>query len=341
MGCKIGDLIISHPITIEELSGKKLAIDANNMLYQFLTTIRQPDGAPLLDSHGRVTSHLQGLFARTTRFISLGLKPAFVFDGKHPELKKTEIEKRARAKKLAMEKYELAKSEQDTEGMAKYYGRTAILTKEMVEESKKLITALGCPVIQSPSEGEATAAYIVNKGLADTVVTQDADALLFGARKVVRNLSIEGRRKKAKTLAFTKVVPELIDLEENLKNLGITQNQLIALGILVGTDFNPGGIHGIGPKKGLKLVKEYKNNFDKMFKDAGWNYDVEWDVIFDIIKKMPVEKNIDLKWKDLNVREVTRVLCDEHSFDKERVMKKLDEIQSDISKGQKGLGEWF
>ena len=68
MGCAITDLLISHTIELGDLKNKKLMVDAFNMLYQFLTTIRQSDGTPLMDSKGRITSHLTGLFNRTTKF---------------------------------------------------------------------------------------------------------------------------------------------------------------------------------------------------------------------------------------------------------------------------------
>ncbi|MEM1866961.1 MAG: flap structure-specific endonuclease, partial [Zestosphaera sp.] len=79
---------------LRELRGKVVAIDAYNALYQFLAAIRQPDGTPLMDTKGRVTSHLSGLFYRTINLVESGLKPVYVFDGKPPELKAKEIAER-------------------------------------------------------------------------------------------------------------------------------------------------------------------------------------------------------------------------------------------------------
>lgn len=93
MGVNIKDLLLMHEISIDELKGKVLAVDSFNMLYQFLTTIRTPDGKPLMDSKGNVTSHLIGLFSRTTQFMAKGIKPIFVFDGEKPVLKAATIEK--------------------------------------------------------------------------------------------------------------------------------------------------------------------------------------------------------------------------------------------------------
>ncbi|MBW3013558.1 flap endonuclease-1 [Candidatus Woesearchaeota archaeon] len=334
--------MISHTIELEDLKDKKLMVDAHNMLYQFLTTIRQADGTPLMDSKGRITSHLTGLFNRTTKFMSLGMKLAFVFDGEVPELKYTELSKRRSLKEEAHKKHKEAVEKEDIEAMKKYATRTTRLTGQMIEESKELLDALGIPVIQALSEGEAQAAHIVKQGDAYAVVSQDADCLLFGAPKLIKNLSVAGRKKMPSKLAYVSVKPELIELKENLSNLKLSQDQLIALGLLVGTDFNPGGIKGIGPKKGLKLVQECGKDFDKLFKQVEWGFDYNWEKPFDLIKNMPVDKKYKLNWHKIDRDAVLRILCDKHDFSEERVVKKLDEVGSKQEKAsQKGLKQWF
>jgi flap endonuclease-1 len=342
MGCAITDLLISHTIELTDLKNKKLMVDADNILYQFLTTIRQADGTPLMDSKGRVTSHLTGLFNRTTKFMSLGMKMAFVYDGEVPELKHAELKKRRGVKEEAHKKHKEAVEKEDVAAMKKYATRTTRLTGQMIKESQELLEALGIPVIQAPSEGEAQAAYIVKQRDADAVVSQDADSLLFGAPKLIKNLSVAGRKKMPSKLAYTTIKPELIDLKENLRNLGLSQDQLIALGLLVGTDFNPGGIRGIGPKKGLKLVQEHKKDFDKLFKDIGWNFDFDWQAPFDLLKNMPIDKKYKLKWGKMDREKVISILCGRHNFSEERITKKLDDVSGKQEKAkQKGLKQWF
>ncbi|MBW2987204.1 flap structure-specific endonuclease, partial [Candidatus Woesearchaeota archaeon] len=242
----------------------------------------------------------------------------------------------------ALKRHKEAIEKKDIEAMKKYATRTTRLTGQMIKESQELLEALGIPVIQAPSEGEAQAAHIVKQGDADAVVSQDADCLLFGAPKLIKNLSVAGRKKMPSKLSYTTIKPEMIILKENLKNLGLSQDQLIALGLLVGTDFNPGGIRGIGPKKGLKLVREHKKDFDKLFKDAGWNFDFEWQAPFDLIKNMPVTKKYKLKWKKMDRERVMKILCDRHNFSEERIAKKLDEVSGKQEKAkQKGLKQWF
>jgi flap endonuclease-1 len=342
MGIKLKDLASIKEISIDDLHGKILAVDAHNILYQFLTTIRQRDGSLLMNSKGGVTSHLNGLFYRTTKLMQKGLKLIFVFDGKPPELKSKELEKRKARKIDAKAKFEAARERGEEAEMRKYASRTTRLTPEMIEESKKLLGILGLPVIQAPSEGEAQAAQLVKDKKAWAVVSQDFDNLLFGCPRVVRNLSIGGRQKKIGSLGWQVVKPELISLSETLNGLGIDQEQLIVLGILVGTDYNNGGVPGIGPKKALKMVKEVKD-FDEIFEKVEWSkyFDIDWKEIFYTIKKMPVSKDYSLKWGEVDIPKLREMLVDDYEFSGERVDNQIKKwLKEKEGKKQKGLGEW-
>ena len=342
MGFNLKDLVTKKPITFEELSGKILAIDGHNMLYQFLTTIRTPDGRPLTDSKGRVTSHLIGLFSRTTNFMKQGLKPIFVFDGKMPDLKKHEIEKRVAIKEEARKLYEKAKKEKNVEAMQKYGGRVARLTRDMVNEAKEMLTLMGLPVVQAPSEGEAQASFIVTKGDAWAVISQDYDSLLYKADRLIQNLSIAGKRKKMGTLGTITVKPEMLEFKQVLKDLSVNHDQLISLAMLIGTDYHPGGVKGIGPKKALAMAKEFKTP-EKIFAEAKWSEhcSVPWQKIFDLFKNMPVTKDYDLKFKTPDKEKLAKFLVDEHDFGAERVEKVLSELSTQHRKrAQKGLGDF-
>ena len=343
MGTQLRNILVSHELLLNDLTNKTLAVDSYNLLYQFLTTIRSRDGSLLMDSKGNVTSHLVGLFSRTTRLMQNNIKLIFVFDGEPPKLKEVERQRRKNIKIEAEKKYEKAVEEENIEEMKKYASRTARLTEDMIKESKKLISALGLPIVQAPSEGEAQAAYIVKSKDADYCVSQDFDSLLFGSPMLIRNLSLIGKRKKS-GLSYETVNPEIIDLSENLNNLGIDQNQLIALAMLVGTDYNIGGIKGIGPKNALKLVKKYKSNFDALFKEVRWNnfFDYPWKEVYDMFKKIPINSDYKIEWKEPDRKEVIKLLVDEHDFAVERVKPVLDKmLKNKESKQQKDLGEFF
>lgn len=344
MGVSITELIPSKEIRLDDLSGEIIAVDASLFIYQFLATIRQRDGKPLMDSGGRETSHLSGLFQRTLKMIEKGIKPVYVFDGTASEFKNKERQQRAKIKKQAEKKYEEAVQKGDVEEMKKYAMRTSRLTPEIIKESKELLNAMGVPVIQAESEGEAQAAYMVKKGEAYAVASSDADSLLFGADRVVKNLAITGRRKKTKALTYQTIRPEMLELDKVLNSLGIDNDQFICLCMLVGTDYNPGGIKGIGPRKALDAIKKYKNNYDLMFKELKWdeNFNFEWTEIFYLIKKMPVADDYNIEFGEINKQEVIRILVEEHDFSRDRIessLKKL--VESQKEKQQKGLGEFF
>lgn len=342
MGVQLTKLLKKHEVAYEQLRGRVFAVDAFNMLYQFLTTIRARDGTPLTDSKGQVTSHLIGLFSRTTNLMGKGMKLVFVFDGQAPELKKQERERRKAVKEEAQQKFDAAKAAEDVDEMRKYASRTTRLTSDMIEEAKKLLDALGIPYIQAPSEGEAQAAHLVKKGDAYAVISQDADAFLFGAERVIRNLTLSGKRKKTSALAYEKVLPERIDLDETLNELGIDQEQIILLAMLVGTDFNPGGVKGLGPKKALKLVKEVKEK-EELFTQAEWDEhnEVAWQDVLAVFQNMPVSDNYDLSWRKTDNDAVIDLLVTQHDFSRDRVDSTLQKLREDSDKGQKGLHEFF
>ncbi len=334
MGVQLTNLIPKHEIKIEELNSKVLAMDTSNVLYQFLSSIRQQDGTPLKDLNGNITSHLMGLSTRIPNLMSQGLKLCFVLDGKSPELKHKEQSERSERKTEAEKKFEQAKESGDEELMHKYSMQTTRLTKEMTNEARELIEAFGLPVIQAPSEAEAQASYMTTKDVY-AIVSQDYDSLLFGATRVVRNLTIS-QKKRLPNGSIINVKPEMIILDETLDQLGITQDQLIVMGIMIGTDFNNKGIKGIGPKNALKIVKQEKK-FDDIFKKHEADFD--WKEIYNVFKKMPIKKDYKLNWNPVNEDKIREILIDKHDFSKERVDKIFETLGRKT--GQIGLDKWF
>ncbi|RME52417.1 flap endonuclease-1 [Candidatus Woesearchaeota archaeon] len=343
MGTNITPLLTPTPITLEELAGKQLAIDAHNIIYQFLTTIRMRDGTPLRDSKGNITSHLIGLFNRTATLIEKNILPVFVFDGKPPELKQEEIRRRRALKEAAAAAFEEAKASEDVEAMAKYAGRTTKLTPDLISEAKKLLSSMGVPSIDAPSEGEAQAAYLVKNGDAYAVVSQDADALLFGAPRLIKNLNIAGKRKQVGKHIYQTTHPELVTLTQTLNHLQITQDQLIALGILVGTDYCPGGAKGIGPKKALALLRKHGTNFEAAFKEAKWEEqtNIPWKEIFKLFKQPAITTQYTIKREKPNPVRIRNLLVQEHDFSPERVEHTIKKLENSRILNQKGLADYF
>lgn len=330
---------------LRSLSGKVIAFDAYNVLYQFLTAIRQPDGTPLMDRKGRITSHLSGLFYRTINFLENGIKPVYAFDGKPPELKQAELERRRVRRDKAAKLAEKAYLEGAVEEAAKYAVQAAALSEDMVLGAKELLKAMGVPYIQAPQEGEAQAAYLTKKGLSWAAASQDYDSLLFGSPRLVRNLAITGKRKLPGKDVYIEVKPELIELGKLLKALNITLEQLIDIAILIGTDYNPDGVEGVGPKTAYQLIKTY-GSLDKALKFLpAARFPEDPIKIRNYFLSCPAADVDKLEWHEPDREAIIRILVREYDFSEDRVdnaIKRLERAYREHIKGRaKSLDSWF
>lgn len=349
MGVNLRDLIpesARRVVELSELRGETVALDAYNVLYQFLAAIRQPDGTPLMDREGRVTSHLSGLFYRTISLLEEGVKAVYVFDGKPPEMKEREIEERARRREEAEAKYRESVQLGLVAEARKYAQATARLSSDMVEESKRLLDAMGIPWVQAPSEGEAQAAYMSSRGDVYAACSQDYDSLLFGARRLVRNIAITGRRKMPGREEYVEVKPEVIELSGLLSSLGISREQLIAVGILLGTDYNPGGVRGYGAKTALKLLKTVGDPVKalKSIPESEWG-GVDPLRIYEYFVNPPVNREYTIRFREPSPEAVKRILVDMHDFNVNRVEKALERLgkayREHVRMRQQRLDQWF
>ena len=317
MGVILTPIARPRQISKTELAGKMLAVDGNGELYQFLALIRLRDGTPLKDASGRVTSHLSGLFFRTTRLIAEhGLKLVFVFDGTPPVLKLAELDRR-RAVKAEFERARAeALARGDLEDAYAKSTMTSKLTREMVGEARELLRLLGLPTVQAPSEGEAQAAHMAQAGRVWAAASKDYDTLLFGAPRLLRFLTISGKEFLPSQGTFRPLVPELLDLDAALAHWGITREGLIDLALLVGTDFND-GVHGIGPKKALALIQQH-GSIDAMpaeIRDGAGDV----DAIRQIYLQPDVTDDYTIEFREPDSDGIVRFLCDDRQFSRERV----------------------
>jgi flap endonuclease-1 len=343
LGVNFRDLVPKTVVKLEDLGGKIIAIDAYNAIYQFLGIIRQPDGTPLKDSSGKVTSHLSGLLYRTSNLVEMGIKPIYVFDGVPPVLKHEEIDRRRQLKAEAAVHYEKAIAEGDMVKARKFAQATTSMKDYMKEDSQKLLELMGLPWVQAPSEGEAQAAHMTRRGDADYCASQDYDSLLFGAPKLLRNVTISGRRKLPSKNIYVDIVPEVIELNKVLQECQITYEQLIDVGILIGTDFNPNGIRGLGPKTALKLIKEHSTleNAIPHIKNAA--FPVEPQQIREIFLYPQITDNYNLEWKKPNVDGIVDFLVRQKDFSEDRIKNAVERMQEGIAKqkGKTTLEKWF
>jgi flap endonuclease-1 len=331
MGVKFKDIVNPESIKFDDLKGKIVALDAANVIYQFLSSIRQADGTPLMDHNGKVTSHFSGILYRTTSLIEKGIKPFYVFDGKSSVLKKGTQIKRSEFRKESHEKWKIALDEGRIEDARKYAVRSSRMSTEVVEGSKILLELMGIPYIQAKGEGEAQASYMVDKGDAWCVGSQDYDCILFGATRTVKNLTITGGRANL----------ELISLKNVLEKLKINRYQLVDLAILVGTDFND-GINGIGAKKGLNLIKKYGNVY-KVLDHLNVELEVDPQRLRDIFLKHEFISDYELKWGNPDRDGVIEFLAGDHDFSEDRVVAAIDKLYKlrKIDNSQSSLKKWF
>ncbi len=333
MGVALRDILADYktPVTWEALPGIAV-IDANNALYQFLTIIRQPDGTPLMDRHGHVTSHLSGILFRMASFMEKGIRPVFVFDGKPTALKQATIDERRKIRDTAGEKWKEAVERGDEAEAYKQARSATRIDADIIRTSRELLGLMGIPVVEAPGEGEAQASYMVAKGDARYVVSQDYDCLLFGAPTLVRNLTVSGKRKiRGRQIT---VSPERIVLADTLAGLTLSREQLIQVAILIGTDFNDGA-YGVGAKTALKIVK----NGEFSAKIAEKLPDFDPAPVMNLFMSPPVTNDYSLAAGHPDPEGIRRMLCDGYDFSVERVDRAMEGFT--VKAGQKTLESWF
>lgn len=335
MGVDLGDLLQKKKIEIKDLSGRWVAVDAFNTLYQFLSIIRQRDGTPLMDSSGRITSHLSGILYRTTSLIEAGVKVAYVFDGQPHPFKMGTLRERGEIRDKAAAAWEEAKIE--GEDGFKYAQAASRLNAEILDDSKRLILSMGLPVIQASSEGEAQAAYMAARGDVYIVGSQDYDSLLFGAPRVVRNLAITGKRKLPRKNIYVDVEPEFIVLPDELDRLGIDRKQLVEIGIMCGTDYNV-GLSRVGPKTALKLIREH-GDLESVLAALGQTIE-NYAEIRDIFLHPDVTDDYNVKTSRPKVEDIVTFLSEERDFDVGRVEKTTHRLEEAYEVGQSTLDRW-
>ncbi|MCS7106721.1 MAG: flap endonuclease-1 [Acidilobaceae archaeon] len=343
MGLDLGDIVpeaARREVEISALKGEVIALDAYNALYQFLAAIRQPDGTPLVDRQGRITSHLSGLFYRTISLLEEGVKPVYVFDGRPPEMKRRELEERQRRKAEAEKRLKEAREAGLVEEARRSAQAAARLTQSMATEAKELLSAMGLPWVQAPEEGEAQAAFMTRRD-AFAAGSQDYDSLLFGARRLVRNLTFSGKRKLPGREEYVEVKPEVIDAEALLRSLGVSREQLIAVGVIMGTDYNE-GIRGYGALRALKHVRAVGDPLKALQLLEGWEEDPL--KVYEYFLNPPVNEAYTIAFGAPDERKIKEILIYQHDFSPDRVEKGLERLRKamkELKGKQRRLDSWF
>ncbi|CAL1285464.1 unnamed protein product [Larinioides sclopetarius] len=300
---------------IKNYFGRKIAVDASMSIYQFLIAVRQ-EASMLTNADGETTSHLVGLFYRTIRMIDNGIKPVYVFDGKPPHMKSSELEKRQERRAEAQKNLEKAEEEGVAEDVNKFSRRLVKVTKQHNDECKELLKLMGVPYVEAPCEAEAQCAALVKAGKVYATATEDMDGLTFGSTVLLRHMTFsEARKMPIKEFHLNRVLDEL----------GLNQDEFIDLCILLGCDYCE-SIKGIGPKKAYEYIKSEKsieNIIEKIEKQGKYKAPEDWvyKEARELFKNPEVAdpETVELKWCDPDEEGLIKFLCGDKGFSEDRV----------------------
>jgi flap endonuclease-1 len=318
-------LAVIEDTPFDSLSGV-VAVDAHNWLYRYLTTtVRFTRTAAYTTDEGEEVANLVGIVKGLPKFLEHGLTPVFVFDGGTTSLKSAEVDERREQRERYERELEEAREREGTTAaeISTLDSRTQRLTDVIQETSRGLLSRLDVPVIEAPAEGEAQAAYMARKGDADYVGSEDYDTLLLGAPLTLRQLTSSGD-------------PELMDFEATLDRHDLTWEQLVDVGVLMGTDFNE-GLSGVGPKTAVKLVREHGDLWAVL--EARDEYIAGADRIRELFLDPDVTDEYEFDTGiDPDLAAAREYVCGEWGVDPETVEKGFSRIEEATT--QTGLDRW-
>ncbi|KFQ19378.1 PREDICTED: flap endonuclease 1 [Merops nubicus] len=322
---------------IKAYFGRKVAIDASMSIYQFLIAVRQGAEA-LQNEEGETTSHLVGMFYRTIRMVENGIKPVYVFDGKPPQLKSGELEKRSERRAEAEKHLQEAQQAGEEAGVEKYTKRLVKVTPQHTEECKKLLRLMGIPYVEAPGEAEASCAALVKAGRVYAAATEDMDCLTFGSPVLMRHLTAS----EAKKLPIQE-----FHLQRVLQELELTWEQFVDLCILLGCDYCE-SIRGIGPKRAVELIREHKSIERIIQRLDTHKYPLPENWLHKEAQKLFLEPDVvdphavELKWSEPDEEKLVEFLCGEKQFSEERIrggVKRLSKSRQGSTQGR--LDDFF
>lgn len=285
----------------KDVVGKVVAMDTSNILYQFLIAIKDNvDNFQTKD--GKVTTHVHAIVMKTLSLLKKGIRPIFVFDGAPPSIKQDTLDARKVLKEKAMQRLE---DESNDDERTKLKKRAVCITLEQMTECKEVLAAMGIPYVEAPEEADPQCVYLVKKGIADAVGSEDMDILTFGAKKLYRNIN-----------NTNKVVE--YDLDVVLDELEMDRKEFIDMCILLGCDYCP-TIEGVGMKRAHDLIKEHGSIEEVIDLDK---YKVteeflqRYPLARKYFRKAPVQKikKDEVVWNEPNVPLLRKLLLEKYEY---------------------------
>lgn len=210
-------------INLEDLSGKRIAIDISIYLYKYET-----EG-----------SLIENMYTMLSIFRYYNIIPIFIFDGKPPPEKKDLLAKRREDRVEAIKEYDNLKHLlEDTdnldynekqhviETMTNLKRQIVQINKDKIEMVKSLIRSYGATYYDAPGEADELCALLVIKKKIWACLSEDMDLFVYGCTRVLRYFSL---------INHTAVMYYMKGI---LKELNMTQNEFKQICILSGTDYN-------------------------------------------------------------------------------------------------------
>jgi len=234
-------------VSISSFRDKKVAVDTSIFLYRSLANVRY-NGDYLRNKDGKAVSHIIGIFNKTIQYLSVGVQPIYIFDGKPPEEKRECIQERKKRVQECKNKMETDISEEEKKTLEK---GTVRVTKEHIDDIKHLFDLMGVTYIHNPiGEAEAYAAELCRIGYVDAVVTEDMDTLVYGCPKVLRNCIDRSIKRKDVVTCFS--------YDKIIESLGMTHDKFVDVCILSGCDYCP-TIPKIGVMRAYQYIEQYES----------------------------------------------------------------------------------
>ncbi len=340
MGVGLTPILERRRSSLKALKGKSFAIDASIEIHRFLALIRKSDGTLFTDQSGRPTSHLMGLLTWTSRLITeFSMRLIFVFDGPPNPLKRKTLEARRMLRQKAESEYSQAVSEGDYSRAWSKAVMTGRVTRDILEDSKRLLSMMGVEWLDAPEDAEAQASNMARKGDVWAVGSKDYDCLLYGGPILARYLSIAGQEFLPAQRRSRRLVPEIIKLSENLPRLGIDREQLVDLAILVGTDFNE-GVRGIGPKKALALIRKY-GSLEELPEATKNQLPQNIDEVRNVFLQPKVLEAIPSNGSKPDSQGMVQFLVSERAFSLDRVSTIAEKLVRSYEHRELGLTKWL
>lgn len=286
------------PFKENDFKNKYIGIDASVLTYEICLGHASMRG--LTDKHGNSTVPHNTLVNINSKYHKLGVKGLiYVFDNPKPNPMKIKEQKKRRA---TMKRAEQKLAECPREDVDRLEKRTFKITDALIQEIKRVLNLMGIAWVVTPEgyEAEHLGATLCKQRVIDVFVTSDSDALLFGATSIVRRVRSKSKKK----------IYEQYLIDNVLTDYELTQEQLVHLGVILGTDFAD-KTRGIGAKtvltRGLTVIltDEQKKAKKYFLSDCPFTPDM--------IHKENANKEVLIEWlvseKNFNRERLTKVLA--------------------------------